>query len=117
MSHKWAPLWLAIAGGMLLIASSKRDDGPQPGKLTEIDIAYRNEADLVIVAITGAIARLEDGRLTTDVETRDWLAEAAKEAHNQAFKPVAEADAKAFADGWSKERHLERLRAMIAPVK
>lgn len=118
MSHKWAPFWLAIAGGMLLIASSKRDDGqPQPGKLTEIDIAYRNEADLFIVAITGAIARLEDGRLTTDVETRDWLAEAAKEAHNQAWKTVAEGDAKAFADGWSKERHVERLRAMIAPVK
>lgn len=113
MIGKYAPLAMALLGGLLLIMGGNRDETPQRGKLTEIDIAYRSEADLLTVAMSGAIARLEDGRLTTDVETRDWLAEASKEAHNQAWKPVAERDAKAFGDGWSKEKHVSRLREMI----
>ena len=113
MSHKWAPLWLAIAGGMLLIASSKRDDMPQPGKLTEIDIAYMGEADLMRVAGGLCIQRLQNGELTSDREVRDWLAAAAKESHNQIWSALAKKDAEAFKDGWTAEKHIARIREMI----
>lgn len=120
MTSKWAPLWLAVAGGMLLIASSKRDDGPQPDPprtVTQIDVLYANEADLMVVAHQMAIRKLQDGSLSTDQQTRDWLAEAMREAHNQTWSIVGEQNAKAFADGWSAEKHVKRLQEMLAEVR
>lgn len=121
MSYKWAPLWLAVAGGMLLIASSKRDDvkpSPEPPRtVTQIDVLYANEADLMVVAHQMAIRKLQDGSLSTDQQTRDWLAEAMKEAHNQTWAIVGEQNAKAFADGWSAEKHVKRLQEMLSEVR
>lgn len=63
--------------------------------------------------IKGTITKLEAGELTTDQETRDWLAAGRKAAQDAAWQPVKEKDATAFADGWTVEKQIARLRSLI----
>lgn len=116
MSSKWIPTILAVCGISLLINSmvDRGGGGPKPPtRVTQIDLLYQSEADLVIVAVQAGIQKLQNGTLSTDQQARDWLAAAIGEAHRQTWMPVAEEDAKAFADGWTAEKHVERLQEMI----
>ena len=63
--------------------------------------------------IKATIARLEAGELTTETETRDWLAAGRKAAQDAAWLPVKEKDVAAFADGWTVEKQIARLRTLI----
>lgn len=63
--------------------------------------------------IRATIGRLQAGELTTERETRDWLAAGRKAAQDAAWQPVKEKDAAAFADGWTVEKQIERLTTLI----
>ena len=65
--------------------------------------------------ITDTIGKLESGELTTDVATRDWLKVGREAALKAAWMPVAEKDVAAFADGWTVEKQIARLKELIAP--
>ncbi len=120
MTPKWFPIGILVCGVLMLASRYLPDVKPSPDPprtVTHIDVLFANEADLVIVACQAAIQKLQDGTLSTDQQARDWLASAMREAHNQTWRPVAESDAKAFADGWSAERHVKRLQEMLAEVR
>ena len=120
MTPKWFPLGILVCGVLMLASRYLPDVKPSPEPprtVTQIDVLYANEADLVIVACQAAIQKLQDGTLSTDQQTRDWLAEAMKEAHNQTWAIVGEQNAKAFADGWSAEKHVKRLQEMLSEVR
>lgn len=63
--------------------------------------------------IKATIAKLEAGELTTDKETRDYLAAGRTAAQNAAWQPVKEKDAAAFADGWTVDKQIQRLKTLI----
>jgi hypothetical protein len=63
--------------------------------------------------IKATISKLEAGELTTDKETRDYLAAGRKAAHEAAWQPVKEKDVAAFADGWTPQKQIARLKTLI----
>ena len=63
--------------------------------------------------IKATIAKLEAGELTTDKETRDYLAAGRTAAQNAAWQSVKEKDVAAFADGWTPAKQIQRLKTLI----
>lgn len=108
---KYLPFGLMIVGGILLALPERLRPAP-PQSSSEVQQAFDREAELLTTAITGCIERLRSGQLTTDAATRDWLQKASTEAHNQAWRPVAERDKKAL-EVWSVEAHVKRLQEMV----
>ena len=59
------------------------------------------------------IEQLESGKLTDQQATRDLLAAGVKAANQAAWLPVKERDAAAFADGWTPQKQIQRLKLML----
>lgn len=112
-------LGIVVAGIISTFKSSGPDPAPGPTPEPVPVIASEHlTATLEFGAalqqhIKATISKLEAGELTTDKETRDWLAAGRKAAQDAAWLPVKEKDAAAFADGWTLEKQIQRLKTLI----
>lgn len=89
------------------------DPEPSPAIVSELSTAVSQFGSLSERHIRGTIAKLEAGDLTTDRDTRDWLAAGQSAAQRAAFEPVASRDVTAFSGGWTVAKQIERLRGLV----
>jgi hypothetical protein len=117
----WAGLiLLALCGWWVasLFSSSSPKPAPDPAPPTpvissEMD-AVTQEADRLLQRhIRDVIQKLERGELTDERETRDLLAAGVKASRDAAWQPVKDRDVTAFADGWTPQKQIQRLRQII----
>lgn len=82
----------------------------QPG---EIVTAQTDVSRALTRHLRDVIEQLESGKLTDEQATRDLLAAGVKAANQAAWLPVKERDAAAFADGWTPQKQIQRLKLML----
>ncbi len=118
------PLILIVAVGFLMFRSvgSSPDPSPPipepepvPAVASEHLTAALEYSAALQQHIKATITKLQAGELTDEVQTRDWLKAGREASLKAAWMPVAERDAVAFADGWTVEKQIARLQALIAP--
>jgi hypothetical protein len=86
---------------------------PAPVPTSEITVAQADVSRALTRHLRDVIDQLNSGKLTDERQTRDLLAAGVKAANQAAWLPVKERDAAAFADGWSPQKQIERLKLMI----
>lgn len=89
------------------------DPGPVPVIASEHLLATLEFGAALQQHIKATISKLEAGELTTDKETRDYLAAGRKAAQEAAWQPVKDKDVAAFADGWTPAKQIQRLKTLI----
>lgn len=89
------------------------DPMPAPVPTSEITVAQADVSRALTRHLRDVIDQLNSGKLTDERQTRDLLAAGVKAANQAAWLPVKERDAAAFADGWSPQKQIERLKLMI----
>ncbi len=82
----------------------------QPG---EIVTAQTDVSRALTRHLRDVIEQLESGKLTDEKATRDLLAAGVRAANQAAWLPVKERDAAAFADGWTPQKQIQRLKLML----
>jgi hypothetical protein len=87
---------------------------PEPPVISsEIDKASEAADHLLKRHIRDVIEKLENGQLTDEQQCRDLLAAGVKASRDAAWSDIKAADVGAFADGWTAEKQIERLKSII----
>jgi len=95
---------IALVGGLLLFVPFRQ----QPAD--SVAEAFDKYEQIWRVAAVRAAEALDDGELTTDWETREFLSEANQAARRQAFEQLAIAEQELLGDEWTAEKHAAILR-------
>lgn len=91
-----------------------KTDPPPPVVISsEMDTATAEADRLLKRHIRDVIDKLENGQLTDEQQCRDLLAAGVKASRDAAWSEIKAADVAAFADGWTPEKQIERLKAVI----
>ena len=86
---------------------------PSPAISSEMDSASEQADRLLKRHLRDVIDKLERGELTDERQCRDLLAAGVKASRDAAWAEIKAADVAAFADGWTPQKQIERLKAMI----
>lgn len=86
---------------------------PPPVISSEMDKASEAAAQLLKRHLRDVIDKLEHGQLTDERECRDLLAAGVKASREAAWSDIKAADVAAFADGWTPQKQIERLKQII----
>lgn len=89
------------------------EPAPDPVISSEMESVSQQADQLLQRHIRDVIDKLESGELTDERETRDLLAAGVKASRDAAWKPVKDRDVTAFADGWTPEKQIQRLKEII----
>ncbi|HQZ65161.1 MAG TPA: hypothetical protein PLY87_08805 [Planctomycetaceae bacterium] len=116
------PLILIVAVGFLMFRSVGSSPDPSPPIPEPVPVVASEHLTAALEYsaalqqhIKATITRLEMGELTDETSTRDFLKLGREASLKAAWMPVAERDAAAFSDGWTVEKQVARLEALIAP--
>lgn len=86
---------------------------PRPVISSEMDKASEAADHLLKRHLRDVIDKLQNGQLTDEAQCRDLLAAGVKASRDAAWSDIKAADAAAFADGWTPEKQIERLKKII----
>jgi len=102
---RWVGIIAALVGGLLLFVPFEQQPAdPVAEAFAKYEQTWR-------VAAVRAAEALEDGKLTTGPEVREFLSEANQAARRQAFQQLAITEQEVLGEEWTAEAHAAILRS------